>query len=320
MIITIAPGFSTKQIKICCLRQAFVEVLKASGVKKSYGDFAALKGIDVSLTDGRCLGLIGPNGAGKSTFMRIVVGVLTKFEGDVHVFGYDVRRHAKRIKRRIGYLPEEPSLYPRQTARHLLKYFARLYGYRGDIDQRVTEVLSLVGLEERAESRVETFSKGMRQRLAVARALVHDPELLVLDEPTMGLDPGTADRIRQFVWEQRSSGRTILLSTHYMEEAERLCDSVVIIDSGRAIASGDIDQVRLLATGGEPLVRVILEETVPEESLSEFEWYRYIPRGVIVKGELERVFDALREAGIVRIEKALPSLKETFIALTEAEG
>jgi len=297
-----------------------VEVLKASGVKKSYGDFAALKGIDVSLTDGKCLGLIGPNGAGKSTFMRIVVGVLTRFEGDVHVFGYDVRRDAKNIKRRIGYLPEEPSLYPRQRARDLLKYFARLYGYSGDIDKRVAEVLSLVGLEDRDESRVETFSKGMRQRLAVARALVHDPELLVLDEPTMGLDPGTADRIRQFVWEQRSSGRTILLSTHYMEEAERLCDSVVIIDSGRAIACGDIDQVRLLATGGEPLVRVILEDKVPEESLSEFEWYQYIPRGVIVKGELQQVFDALRENGIVRIEKALPSLKETFIALTEAEG
>ena len=302
------------------MRGMVVEVVRARGVRKRYGSFEALKGVDISVSSGSIMGLIGPNGAGKSTFMRIVVGVLTKFEGEVQVFGYDVKRNQREVKRRIGYLPEEPSLYPRQKARDLLSYFAKLYGYLGNIDARVSNALSLVGLEDRAESRVETFSKGMRQRLAVARALVHDPDLLVLDEPTMGLDPATADRIRQFVWEQKSSGRTILLSTHYMEEAEKLCDHVAIIESGRLIASGELDEVRRLVSRGEPLVRVILKDEIAEEKLSEFEWYQRIPKGVIVKGDVEDVFDALRGSGIVSIERALPSLKDTFIALTEGEA
>jgi len=296
-------------------------MLEFREVGKTYGDFVALEHVGLVVERGECFGLIGPNGAGKSTLMRIAAGILTSFTGDVSVFGMDLRRNAREIKRGIGYLPEEPSLYTRPRARALLKYFLRLYGESDDIKGRVDAALSLVGLAERADDRVETFSKGMRQRLAIARAIVHRPRLLMLDEPTMGLDPATADRIRSFIHDRRTAGETILICTHYMEEAELLCDRIGVIDHGRLLAVGRLDEIRKLARTDSGLIEAVLERRyLTPEQLGAFRDYRLTPRGIIGRADLDEAYDALKPNGIVSIERVRPSLKESFVRLTEGEG
>ena len=225
------------------------------------------------------------------------------------------------MKRRIGYLPEEPSLYTRPKAKDLLKYFLRLYGKKGRTEERVMEILSLVGLNHRANDRVGTFSKGMRQRLAIARALVHNPEFLMLDEPTMGLDPATADRIRNFILAQRRDGRTILLCTHYMDEAELLCDRVGIIDGGRLIASGTNQEIKSLCKGGSERLEVILRNPKLESvQLSIFRSYVLTARGITGEADLDMAYEILKPNGIISIRRLQPSLKDSFVLLTEGGG
>ena len=298
-----------------------MSILEVRDVGKRYGDFVALTNVSLDVESGECYGLIGPNGAGKSTLMRIVAGILTRFDGRVSLFGLDIRRNPSEVKRRIGYLPEEPSLYTRPKAKDLLKYFLRLYGKKGRTEERVMEILSLVGLNHRANDRVGTFSKGMRQRLAIARALVHNPEFLMLDEPTMGLDPATADRIRNFILAQRRDGRTILLCTHYMDEAELLCDRVGIIDGGRLIASGTNQEIKSLCKGGSERLEVILRNPKLESvQLSIFRSYVLTARGITGEADLDTAYEALKPNGIISIRRLQPSLKDSFVLLTEGGG
>ncbi len=297
-----------------------VRVLDLENVRKRYGRFVALDGVTIQVEACRCFGLIGPNGAGKSTLVRIAAGILTNYEGRVRVFGLDMRREAGEAKKRIGYLPEEPSLYPRPTARDLLKYFARLYGCQAT-EERIDAVLSFVGLRDRADDRVGNFSKGMRQRLAIARALVHEPDLLMLDEPTMGLDPATADRIRSFMLAEREEGKTILLCTHYMDEAEALCDRVGVIDGGKLVASGTVSEIKRLCGPESNRLEVLLENpSLNEAQLSVFKSYRMIPNGITGEADMDEAYRALRPNGVISIRQVMPSLKECFIMLTKRDG
>ena len=295
-----------------------VPVLDLKEVTKRYGDFLALDRVSLAVEAGECYGLIGPNGAGKSTLMRIAAGILTNFDGTARVFGLDIKKRGGEAKGRIGYLPEEPSLYLRLTARQLLRYFARLYGRQDGIDRRADLLLSLVGLGDRADDRVATFSKGMRQRLAIARALVHDPELLMLDEPTMGLDPATAERIRRFILGQRREGRTIPVCTHYMDEAELLCDRIGVIDRGRLIASGTSQEIKGLCRGGPERIEILLENPrLDDGQLGAFRSYELLPNGIVGEADLGSAFAALRPNGIISIRRLQPSLKDSFVLLTE---
>lgn len=297
-----------------------MSVLKADGLSKRYGNFVALRNISLRVEPGECFGLIGPNGAGKSTLMRIAAGILSRFEGRCMLFGMDIKTDPEKIKKKIGYLPEEPSLYTRPRAKDLLAYFARLYGVRDGVYPKVREVLQLVGLEERAEDRVVSFSKGMRQRLAIARSIIHEPDLLMLDEPTMGLDPATADRVRRFILSQRKSGRTILLCTHYMDEAEFLCDRIGIIDGGSLVISGGIEEIKGMC-GGTGLIEVILDEPdLDERQLSVFDSYDLIPGGIVGRAQLEEAYDVLNPNGIISIKRIRPDLKDSFVMLTEGNG
>lgn len=219
-------------------------------VSKTFGTITALSDLTLHVGEGELFGLVGPNGAGKTTGIRIVCGILHPTQGRVLIDGRDVFENID-IKRRIGYLPEEPNLYTRPTAFELLQYFGSLYG--NSSPERIDELLTFVGLHHRRDSKVETFSKGMRQRLSFARALVHDPDILILDEPTMGLDPATARRVRQFIKTFKGK-KTIILCTHYMEEADELCDRVGFLDRGRIVKEG------------EPLQ---LKEELKEESVYE---------------------------------------------------
>jgi ABC-2 type transport system ATP-binding protein len=200
--------------------------------------FRAVDGVDLLVERGEIFGLLGPNGAGKTTTMKMLATLLEPTEGEARILGLDVVRQARDVRRRLGaVLSDGRSLYWKLTARENLEYFAALYhvpvaGQR----ERIAGALRAVKLDDRADDYVERFSTGMRQRLVLARALLPDPELLMLDEPTVGLDPQSARDLRDRVRELKDQGRTVLLTTHYMEEADQLCDRIAIIDHGRVVA------------------------------------------------------------------------------------
>jgi ABC-2 type transport system ATP-binding protein len=208
-------------------------MISIEGLSKSFGSNKALDNLNLEVKKGELLGIIGPNGAGKTTAIRITCCILKPDQGDVFVDGYSIHKDPLKIKSIIGYLPEEPNLYESFKARDLLKYFSELYGVpKADINPRIDELLELVGMTHRAEDRINTFSKGLRQRIGIARALVHDPQVIIFDEPTMGLDPATSQTIRQFINRLRGD-KTIILCTHYMDEADQLCDRVALLEEGR---------------------------------------------------------------------------------------
>jgi len=198
----------------------------------------ALDGITFSARPGELFGLIGPNGAGKTTTIKILTTLLTPTSGEARVLGMDVRKDIYEIRRRIGIVfGGERGLYNRVSATDNLRYFADLYGVDSEAaKKRIPQLLDLVGLSERATDKVEKYSRGMKQRLHIAKALVHDPEVLFLDEPTIGLDPAGARDIRRMVLQMRDQGKTIMLTTHYMFEAEELCERVAVISKGKIVA------------------------------------------------------------------------------------
>jgi ABC-2 type transport system ATP-binding protein len=213
-------------------------IIKIDSLNKSFGKIKALDNLNLEIKRGELLGIIGSNGAGKTTAIRITSCILQPDSGDVLVDDMNTRSDQVKIKSMIGYLPEEPNLYERFKARDLLRYFAELYGVpKNRIDDRIDELLKLVNMSHRADDRINTFSKGLRQRIGIARALIHDPKILIFDEPTMGLDPATAHNIREFIRSLKGE-KTIILCTHYMDEADSLCDRVAILNQGRIIDMG----------------------------------------------------------------------------------
>jgi len=216
------------------------QVISTHGLTRLFGETVAVDHLDLTVQRGEVFGLLGPNGAGKTTTIRLLNGILRPSAGEARVLGMDVRTQGNEIRRHTGVLTETPSLYEALTARENLLFFGDLYDLPpAQLKQRVEELLEEFGLAERADERVGTYSKGMRQRLAIARALLHRPLLLFLDEPTSGLDPLAARRVREMI--QRLShqeGRTIFLCTHNLAEAQLLCSRVGVIDHGRLRALG----------------------------------------------------------------------------------
>jgi ABC-2 type transport system ATP-binding protein len=239
-------------------------LIEIINLTKKFGRITAVEGLNLTVEEGELFGIIGPNGAGKTTIVRIICGALKPTSGTIRVKGYDIQKNPIEVKSIIGYLAEEPNLYERLTPVKLLRFFGELYGVNSS--QRIEELLRMVDLYDRADSKISTFSKGMRQKLAIARALIHDPEILILDEPTMGLDPGTSRSIRRFIAKQKND-KTILMCTHYLDEAEMLCDRVGILNGGRLAAVGRPkelkDHVRE-ETGGEPTLEDVFVHFVGE--------------------------------------------------------
>jgi lipooligosaccharide transport system ATP-binding protein len=214
-------------------------VLRARGVAKNFGDFAALQSLDLEVTAGECVGLIGPNGAGKSTFIGCLYGVVLRTAGDLSVFGLDPARDSRAIKQRLGVVPQENALDEELTVVENLQLYARFVGLaRERAAPRIAGLLAHMSLDHKRDAMIKTLSGGMKRRLAFVRALLADPELLILDEPTTGLDPA----VRHLLWEKvlsfRQAGKTVLVTTHYMHEAEILCDRIVILNRGAVVATG----------------------------------------------------------------------------------
>ncbi len=211
-------------------------------VTKRFGGVTVLQELDFRVAEGEVFGLLGENGAGKTTALRLLCGVLKPTSGRVLVRGLEVSTRTREVRRMIGYLPEEPSMYERMSARELLHFFAGLYDVE-EAEERAERMLELVGLAERADSKISTFSKGMRQRLSIARALLHEPPVLVLDEPTSGLDPLSARQLRRLIAEM-SASRTVMLCTHHLQEAEELCHRIGILHGGRLVAVGTPEELK----------------------------------------------------------------------------
>src|SRR5579862_1137170 len=213
-------------------------VLRCEGLSKRYGDRPALDGVGFSIAAGEVYGLLGPNGAGKTTTIKIVSGLLRADAGTVSVCGRPAA-HDLSVRGLVGYVPQDIALYPDLTGRENLTFLGELYGLRKQVLRaRVEEALALTDLVERGDDRVDSFSGGMKRRMNIAAGLLHHPRLLVLDEPTVGVDPQSRHAILERVRELGRDGMAVLYTTHYMEEAERVCDRVAIVDRGRVVAEG----------------------------------------------------------------------------------
>jgi lipooligosaccharide transport system ATP-binding protein len=213
--------------------------LEARGLKKSYSGIEAVKGVDFKVFGGECFGFLGPNGAGKTTTMKMIYGAVIPTGGELAVAGLDVYHHEREIKRRIGVVPQENNLDDELKVEENLLIYGRYYDLPSKLVlRRAEELLDFMQLSEKVDAKVEQLSGGMKRRLLIARALINDPEIVVLDEPTTGLDP----QARHLVWDRlralTAEGKTLVLTTHYMEEAARLCDRLVIMEGGRIIAGG----------------------------------------------------------------------------------
>ena len=224
--------------------------LTVDGITKSFGERTAVDNVSFTIDAGETYGLLGPNGAGKTTAISMICGLLDADAGTVTLGHDDVTTSAVDVRGRIGYVPQEIAIYRDLSARENLRFFGRLHGLRGsELDSRCGQVLELLGLAARADERTENFSGGMQRRLNIGLGLLHEPTLLVLDEPTVGVDPQSRNSILDAVEVLSSEGMALLYTTHYMEEAERLCDRVGILDEGRMIAEGS--RRELVAAIGE---------------------------------------------------------------------
>ena len=217
--------------------------ISVKDVVKIYGTQRALDGISFEVSSGEIVGFIGPNGAGRSTTMKIITGYLSEFEGEVLVNGLDVKKDALAVKKMIGYLPELNPLYPEMYVREYLEFIARTYRIDKPIAEAVNDVIVRTGLTKEQNKKIHMLSKGYRQRVGLASVLIHDPQVLILDEPTTGLDPNQLLEIRDLIGEVGKT-RTVLLSTHIMQEVEAICDKVIIINNGRIVANDTAENIK----------------------------------------------------------------------------
>ncbi|MEA1880900.1 MAG: ABC transporter ATP-binding protein [Candidatus Marinimicrobia bacterium] len=292
-------------------------------LKKSYEDTVALKGVDITIGDGEFFGLLGPNGAGKTTTINILTGLVRKNEGDTKIFGKDTVKDYRFTRSQVGISAQEFTqdwFFPLDK---LLYFQAGYYGItQGKAKDRVDELLSKLGLEEKRESRLRQLSGGMKRRFQIAKALVHDPKILILDEPTAGVDVELRHELWQYFRELHEAGKTILLTTHYIEEAEMLCDNVAIIDKGRLITEGSPKELtRQLGKAGIT-INVTDTDSELDSCLKNFTYTREDGRlhftTLDPEEALPNIINTLTRAGchIQRVETTKSSLEDVFLSLT----
>jgi ABC-2 type transport system ATP-binding protein len=235
--------------------------LEVQDVRYAYGDLRAVDGVSLAVRPGEVFGFLGPNGAGKTTTISMISGLLPPASGQVLVFGNEISARGGAARQRMGIVPQDLALYEDLTCEENVRFWGQVYGMRGeDLARGVREALTLVGLTERARDRARKLSGGLKRRLNLAAALVHSPDLLLLDEPTVGIDPQARLHILEVIRAQVKAGRAVLYTSHYLEEAEAICDRLAIIDHGRVLASGTLQEMHRLVGGG-PIVQVRAELT-----------------------------------------------------------
>jgi ABC-2 type transport system ATP-binding protein len=315
-------------------------ILEANGLVKKFGDFVAVKDVSFTMGEGEVFGLLGPNGAGKSTTISMLTCLYPPSGGEMRVFGHDVVRDAAEVKKLIGVVPQDIALYPTLSARDNLRFFGEMYGLKGrDLKERVETVIEYVAMGERARDAVKTYSGGMKRRINLAAGLIHNPKLLFLDEPTVGVDPQSRNHIFESVERlNKEQGMAILYTTHYMEEAERLCNRVAIVDRGQIIAMDTPKKLIGMLGGGIVQVGMVREDEdilKAVTSLSEVRTASYLPQVEIESGVSSKVVlkvEARQHANaalvqliqlfnqknvqILSLETLEPNLETVFLHLT----
>ncbi len=303
-------------------------IVEAHDLTKVFNGRKAVDSLDLEIEEGEFFGLLGPNGAGKSTTVAMLSTILRPTRGTVTIAGYDIKRHAKEIRRLIGVVPQEFGLYDELTAAENLAYFGKLHGVEGGkLKVRIEELLRLVQLQDRANDLVKTFSGGMKHRLNLVVGLIHEPKLLFLDEPTTGLDPQARLAVWELIKRFQSEGVTILLTTHYMEEADYLCERVAIMDRGKVIALDS--PARLKRSIGKLEVIEVKARKVTKKVLNELRKLKGVRKAARTTEGLRVLTPAANEvmarvvtlasfAGVQidSLNVAQPTLEDVFIKLT----
>ncbi|MGA1202203.1 MAG: ABC transporter ATP-binding protein [Planctomycetota bacterium] len=307
-------------------------ILRVSGLRMTFGEKEVLKGIDFEVPRGEIFGFIGPNGAGKTTTIRILATLQVPTRGNVFIDDWHVVTHPEEVRRRIGYMPDHVGVYPGLTVLEYLEFFAGAFriggGRRRDL---LRDVIDLTDLGSLLETEVQVLSKGMRQRLCLAQTLIHDPALLILDEPASGLDPRARIEFRALLKELRRLGKTILLSSHILTELSEVCDSVGIIEQGELVAHGNVEALHRQLRGAAPAFEVEfavppdgaletilaipgVEAATLDERVLRFRWTREEP-------EVHEVFGALcdRRLAFVSVKRHEEDLENLFMKLTRGE-
>jgi ABC-2 type transport system ATP-binding protein len=305
-----------------------MEIVKIQGLTKKFGDFTAVDNIDLTIKEGEICGLLGPNGAGKSTTINMICGLLSISKGSISILGKDSRKDSKFAKLNIGVVPQDIAVYEDLTCFENVKFFGSLYGLRGEtLKKKVEEALEFVGLSDKQKSFPAQFSGGMKRRLNIACALVHRPKLIVMDEPTVGIDPQSRNHILQSVKRLNELGCTVIYTSHYMEEIEQICSKISIIDHGKVIAEGTKEELKAIVSDKNTVeVTVANPEGIKEEELMKVKGVT----GVLIDENKVKI-DSVKEINnldkiilyftdnsiaIKNVESKVPDLETVFLTLT----
>ncbi|WP_100486747.1 ABC transporter ATP-binding protein [Sporolactobacillus pectinivorans] len=296
-------------------------VLEIDQLTKTFSSKTALDHVSFSIRKGTCFGLLGPNGAGKSTTMKILTGILSADSGSVRMFGLEAAANRLAVQKQVGYVPQEITLYDKLSAMDNLIFFGGLYGIKGALlKTRIEAVLRETGLSDRAKDLIKSFSGGMKRRINIACALLHQPKLLILDEPTVGIDPQSRNHIFDMIRHLRDSGVTVIYSTHYMEEVEALCDDIAIIDHGKVIAQGSLED--LFDRHTQKAVYLETQENFQPRSVAAIKKSYRRGHGWVL--ETDQPLDVMRSLldspnsgeKLKILEMVKPSLEDVFLSLT----
>lgn len=307
-----------------------MNIIELKQVAKHYAEIKAVDGVSFNIRQGEIYGLLGPNGAGKSTTISMIATLLKPTEGEITVRGYSVTKNANQVKKLLGLVPQEIALYPTLTAGENLEFWGKMYGLHGaHLRQRIAEVLEIVGLTTREKNRVETYSGGMKRRINIAVGLLNEPEILIMDEPTVGVDPQSRNHILETVKNLNSRGLTVIYTSHYMEEVEYLCDRIGIMDHGKLIAEGTKDELNCLI--GDFQTLKIQAKGIGDELLTKVSGLRGIHSAKFAdeqlevrapRGESENILPELISTLVVHgtkiesVQIVQPNLESVFLHLT----
>ncbi|WP_026885429.1 ABC transporter ATP-binding protein [Clostridium beijerinckii] len=298
-------------------------------LEKTYGKFKALNKLDLEIKQGEIFGFIGPNGAGKSTTMKIVSGLLSPDSGEVYVDGMDAIKNNKKLKEKIGYMPDFFGVYDNLKASEYLEFYGSIYGITGkEIRDLSMDLLELVNLQDKYDSYVDGLSRGMKQRLCLARCLIHNPQLIILDEPASGMDPRARFEMKNILKNLRDMGKTILVSSHILSELGEICTNIGVIESGKMVCQGTVEEIMSAVSGNHPIIITVTEKT--QEAIKLL---KEIPSVGRVKAEDNRIsvnFSGndeecvgllknlvINNIPIISFNREMSSLEDIFIKITD---